>query len=99
MFLKLSYENKEFVNIFKRDFAGVLSRYREQKVITSTLLKYYFKSFLKVMVIYRRSHRRCSIRKGVLKNFAKFTGKHLCRIALFHEIAGLRPATLLKRAL
>ena len=26
---------------------------------------------------YRSSHRRCSIKKGVLENFAKFTGKHL----------------------
>ena len=26
---------------------------------------------------YRSSHRRCSVRKGVLRNFAKFTGKHL----------------------
>ena len=28
---------------------------------------------------YRSTHRRCSIRKGVLRNFAKFTGKHLCQ--------------------
>ena len=27
---------------------------------------------------YRSSHRRCSVKKGVLKNFANFTGKHLC---------------------
>ena len=27
----------------------------------------------------RSSHRRCSIIKGVLRNFAKFKGKHLCR--------------------
>ena len=26
--------------------------------------------------INRSSHRRCSLRKGVLRNFAKFTGKH-----------------------
>ena len=26
----------------------------------------------------RSSHRRCSVRKGVLKSFAIFTGKHLC---------------------
>ena len=26
----------------------------------------------------RCSHRRCSVEKGVLKNFAVFTGKHLC---------------------
>ena len=27
----------------------------------------------------RSSHRGCSVRKGVLRNFAKFTGKHLCQ--------------------
>ena len=27
----------------------------------------------------RSSHRRCSLGKGVFKNFAKFTGKHLCQ--------------------
>ena len=26
----------------------------------------------------RSSHRRCSVKKGVLKNFANFIGKHLC---------------------
>ena len=30
--------------------------------------------------IHRSSHRRCSIKKGVPKNFAKFTGKHLWQI-------------------
>ena len=25
----------------------------------------------------QKHHRRCSVRKGVLRNFAKFTGKHL----------------------
>ena len=29
--------------------------------------------------IFRSNHRRCSVRKGVLRNFAKFTGKHLCQ--------------------
>ena len=27
----------------------------------------------------RSSQRRCSIKKGVLENFAEFTGKHLCQ--------------------
>ena len=44
----------------------------------------------------RNSHRRCSVRKGVLTNFAKFTGKHLCQSLYFNKVAGLRPATLLK---
>ena len=41
---------------------------------------------------------RCSIKKGVLKNFTKFTGKHLCQSLFFNKVAGL-PATLLKRDL
>ena len=38
----------------------------------------------------RSSHRRFSVKKGVLKNFAKFTGKHLCQILFFNKVAGLR---------
>ena len=41
----------------------------------------------------------CSIVKGVLKNFAKFTGKHLCQSLFFNKNAGLRPAALLKKRL
>ena len=29
--------------------------------------------------LYRSSHRRCSLKEGVIKNFAQFTGKHLCK--------------------
>ena len=27
---------------------------------------------------YRSSHKRCCVKTGILKNFANFTGKHLC---------------------
>ena len=47
----------------------------------------------------RSSHRRCSVRKGVLGNFAKFIGKHLCQCLFFNIVAGLRHATLLKKRL
>ena len=47
----------------------------------------------------RSSHQRCSVRKGVLRNFVKFTGKHLCQNLFFNKVAGLRPATLLKKRL
>ena len=40
-----------------------------------------------------------SVRKDVLRNFAKFIGKHLCQSLLFNIVAGLRPATLLKKKL
>ena len=33
--------------------------------------------------LYRSRHRRCSVRKGVLRNFAKLTGKHLCQSLFF----------------
>ena len=36
-------------------------------------------------------------KKGVLKNFAKFTRKHLCQSLSFNKVAGLRPATLSKK--
>ena len=38
-------------------------------------------------------------KKGVLRNFAKFTGKHLCQSLFFNKVAGLRPGTLLKKIL
>ena len=37
--------------------------------------------------------------KGVLRNFSKFTGNHLCQSLFFNKVAGLRPATLLKNRL
>ena len=41
---------------------------------------------------------KCSlIEKCVLRNFAKLTGKHLCQSLFSNKVAGLRPATLLKK--
>ena len=34
------------------------------------------------------SHRRCFVKKGVLKNFAKLTGKHLCQSLFLNKVAG-----------
>ena len=47
----------------------------------------------------RSSHWRCSVRKVVLRNFSKFTGKKLCQSLFFNKVARLRPATLLKKRL
>ena len=32
--------------------------------------------------------RMCSVKKGVLRNFAKFTRKHLCQRLFFNKVAG-----------
>ena len=46
-----------------------------------------------------RWRRRCSLKKAVLRNFAKFTGKHLCQSLFFNKVADLWPTTLLKKRL
>ena len=43
--------------------------------------------------MFRSSYQRCSVTKVVLRNFAKFTGKHLCQCLM------CQPATLLKKRL
>ena len=47
----------------------------------------------------RSSHQKCCVKKGVLRNFPKFTGKHLCRSLFLNNVACLGPATLLKKRL
>ena len=37
----------------------------------------------------RSSHRKCSVKKGALRNFAKFTGKNLCQKLFFNKVEGL----------
>ena len=54
--------------------------------INSDILKMSEKEIVRVS---RSSHQRCSITKGVLRNFAKFTGKHLCQSFFFNKVAGL----------
>ena len=43
--------------------------------------------------------RRCSVKKGVLTNFAKFTEIHQWQSLFFNKVAVLRPVTLLKKRL
>ena len=47
----------------------------------------------------RSSRSETVCKKGVLRNFIKFTGKHLCQSFFFNKFAGLRSATLLKKRL
>ena len=69
------------------------------KKLLKKLLK--FKCFVRVLpeFTYRRSRAKVFCKKNVLRNFAKFTGKHLCQSLFFKELTGLRPATVLKKKL
>ena len=49
--------------------------------------------------IFRSSRPDVFCEKGVLRNFTKFTAKHLCQSLFFNKVGGLRPATLLKKRL
>ena len=65
------------------------------------LWNFYQDIFQKVSETFRAaniksSYRRWSVRKGVLRNFAKFTGKHLCQSLFFNKATF---ATLLKKKL
>ena len=51
------------------------------------------------LAYFRSIHRSCSMEKGVLTNFATFTGKNLCQSLFLNKVAGLRSATLLKKRL
>ena len=59
--------------------------------------KYFPISKKKCFTNNRSSHQKCSMKKGVLKNFTKFTGKHLCQSLFYNKFAGLSPATLIKK--
>ena len=71
----------------------------------NTIKSYYATSAIrekkgwKRMTFYRSSHQRCSMQKDVRRNFTKFTEKNLYQSLTFNKVAGLRPATLLKKRL
>ena len=64
------------------------------RLILSFFVDHYYK-----LRHYRSSRPKVFCKKGVLKNFPKFTGKHLCQNLFFNKVAGLRPASLLKKRL
>ena len=55
--------------------------------------------FLSIFFFFRSSHPEMFCKKGVLRNFVKFTGKHLCQGLFFDKVTGLAPATLLKKTI
>ena len=52
-----------------------------------------------LQLFFRSSRPEVFFKKGVLKNFGKFTGKHLCQSLFFNKVAEVRPETLLKKRL
>ena len=57
----------------------------------------YFCTKYAIMMEFGSSHPEVFCKKGVLRNFTKFTGKRLCQSLFFNKVAGLRPSTLFKK--
>ena len=72
-----------------------LLSFRETKIYSVCLFTLLF--FLHAFV--RSSRPEVLCKKGVLRNFGKFIEKHMCQKLFFNKVAGLRPATLLKKSL
>ena len=53
----------------------------------------------KTVNMFRSIHQGRSIKKDILENFAKFTGKHPYQSLFLNKVAGLAPATLSKKRL
>ena len=70
-----------------------------RRCITNQLISCGEHSVVNWLSIFGSSYWRCSIRKGVLRNFIKLIGKHLCQSLFFNNVAGLSHATLLKKRL
>ena len=63
------------------------------------LINYFVKKTINGLAIFRSSHQRCFMKNGALKNFPKFSEKHLYQSLLFNKSACLRSATLVKKRL
>ena len=88
--------------IHKRGYKNVLSKWKDSKVVRFV----HFSNKRRFEQIYKtslwnetvRQNRNVFYKKGVLRNFRKFTWKFtLCWSLFFNKVAGHSPETLLKR--
>ena len=57
----------------------LINRIRLSKCSRRLLKERYVNTVFTYSVFFKSSHWRCSVKKGVVRNFAKFTGNHLCQ--------------------
>ena len=56
--------------------------------MTRAMVKIVWPDAEMVLFLSRSSHRRYSVKKGVLRNLVKFTGKRLCQSLFLNKVAG-----------
>ena len=60
--------------------------------ILIVMMTIWYRKTVSYLISSRSSHQRCSVRKGVFRNFAKFAGKHLCQRLFFNKTSDLKTA-------
>ena len=90
------------IYVFQTFFLTLLSNYCKLSSLfcrrQCNVLMQRFK-LLKEIAQFGSSRPEVFCEKGVLRNFAKLTIKRLCQSLFFNKVAGLGPATLLKKRL
>ena len=92
--INFTLKNPEFFNISIRNKWKYLLLFHDRFPVKFEFIhiQYYFG-----MVGNRSSHQRCSVEEGVLRNFAKSLGKHLCNSLFFNKVASLKKKETLTR--
>ena len=98
-FLAIRQQFRTYSRMTRDTFMGIVTLIRNRLEKQDTRFREAVPIEKRVAIAFRSSHQRCSMKKGILKNFTKFTGKHLCQSLFFNNVAGLRPATLFQRKL
>ena len=82
-----------------QSFSMQILCFRETRQVSkvSVLLSIFLDKFESLHI--RSSRPEVFCKKGVVENFAKFTGKHLRQSLFFNKVAGLSPTTLLEKRL
>ena len=65
--------------------------YVPKLLLSATNMWHYYASFYVIFVTLRSSRSQILFKTGVLKNFTKLTGKHLCQSLSFNKVVGFRP--------
>ena len=76
------------VKVWQSHFKEIIELIKSIIVILSLSVFLTFTQIFQIVIekdIFRSSHRRCFVTKGVLRNFAKLTGKHLCQSPFLHQ--------------
>ena len=82
------FNKNTFVEEFPNGGSGVVRGDRKYTEILLHQEPYLLAIVSLLLLHFRTCHQRCSLKKCVLRNFAKFTGKHLSQNLFLNKVAG-----------